>query len=279
MIPTRRQLIGTAAGMALLATGWSTTAGAAMPVIDTAALAEWATSIADDAKAYALQVEQYATEVKTYIGDELSWLKQAQQYATQLQQYATEMETFISFVHSPSLGAAMGLLSAAGLGNALPVNPYAALGLVNGFEYGNGGMVQFNGILGSLSGLVGSSYATSHVYTPTDASWSSQQVIARANGIAGEQGAAQAAYADLRTHQAALQALRDHLATATTPKDVQDAQAQIELETTWTANETAQLMAISAIYQAQSDSIVQRDNEKLAMDIEAFVASSPNPGH
>jgi len=268
MIPTRRQLIGTAAGMALLATGWSTTAGAAMPVIDTAALAEWATSIADDAKAYALQVEQYATEVKTYIGDELSWLKQAQQYATQLQQYATEMETFISFVHSPSLGAAMGLLSAAGLGNALPVNPYAALGLVNGFEYGNGGMVQFNGILGSLSGLVGSSYATSHVYTPTDASWSSQQVIARANGIAGEQGAAQAAYADLRTHQAALQALRDHLATA-----------QIELETTWTANETAQLMAISAIYQAQSDSIVQRDNEKLAMDIEAFVASSPNPGH
>jgi hypothetical protein len=60
---------------------------------------------------------------------------------------------------------------------------------------------------------------------------------------------------------------------------VQDAQAQIELETTWTANETAQLMAISAIYQAQSDSIVQRDNEKLAMDIEAFVASSPNPGH
>ena len=131
--------------------------------------------------------------------------------------------------------------------------------------------------MSSLSGLVGRSYATSHVYTPTDGSWSSQQVIARANGIAGEQGAAQAAYTDLRTHQLALQPLREHLATATTPKDVQDTQAQIELETTWTTNETAQLMAISAIYQAQSDSIVQRDNEKLAMDIEAFVASSPNP--
>ena len=277
MTPTKRYLIGTTAGIALLFACLSTPARANLPVIDTAALGEWATSLFNDAKAYALQVQQYLTEVKTYIGDEFSWAKQAQQYATQLQQYANELEMFISFVHNPSLGAAMGLLSAMGLGNAFPINPYAVLGLVNGFEYGHGGIPEISGIMGSLSGLVTASYSTSHVYTPTDGSWNSQQVIARANGIAGEQGAAQAAYTDLRNHQTALQPLREHLATATTPKDVQDAQAQIELETTWTANEAAQLTAISATYQAQSDSIVQRDNEKLAMDIEAFVASSPNP--
>lgn len=273
----RRYLIGTTAAVGLLFACNATPAGATIPVIDTAALAQWATSLFDDARAYALQLQQYLTEVKTYIGDQLSWVTQASQYATQLQQYANELQMFISFVHNPSLGAAMGLLSAAGLGNTLPVNPYAVVGLVNGFEYGHGGITEVSGILGSLSGLAARSYTTAHVYTPTDGSWASQQVIARANGIAGAQGAAQAAYSDLRNHQAALQPLREHLATATTPKDVQDAQAQIELETTWTTNEAAQLAAISAIYQAQSDSIVQRDNEKLAMDIEAFVASSPTP--
>ena len=131
----RRYLIGTTAAVALLAICDSTPAGASMPVIDTAALAEWAVSLFNDLKAYALQLQQYAVEVKTYIGDQLSWATQSQQYATQLQQYANELQMFISFVHNPSLGATMGLLSAAGLSNGLPMNPSAALGLVNGFEY------------------------------------------------------------------------------------------------------------------------------------------------
>lgn len=277
MTSRRRHLICTAATVAVLLACHPTPARATIPVIDTAALGEWMTSLFNQVRAYGLQVEQWLTEVKTYIGDEFSWATQLQQYATQLQQYATDVEMFISFVHNPSLGTAMALLNMAGLSNGLPINPYAVLGLVNGFEYGSGGMAEVSGILGSLSGLVGRSYSTAHVYTPTDGSWNSKQVIARGNGIAGQQGAAQAAYADLRTHQQVLQPLREHLATATTPKDVQDTQAQIELETAWTANETAQLMAVSAIYQAQSDSIVQRDNERLAMDIERFVASSPTP--
>ena len=74
-----------------------------------------------------------------------------------------------------------------------------------------------------------------------------------ANSIAGEQGAAQAAYTDLRTHAAALQALRDHLTASSRPKDVQDTQAQIELERVWTTNEAAQLTAINAAYAAQRD--------------------------
>ena len=86
-------------------------------------------------------------------------------------------------------------------------------------------------MLSSLSSLTAGAYSANHVYTPTDASWASQELISNANSIAGEQGAAQAAYTDLQAHAAALQALRDHLATASSPKDVQDTQAQIELET------------------------------------------------
>jgi conjugal transfer/entry exclusion protein len=275
MTGTKRSLLGAAAAITLLATVYSAPARADLPVIDFAALGEWVQSIAADAKAYALQLQQYLTQVKQYVGEELSWVTQASQYATQLQQYANELQMYLNFVHNPNLGTAMGLLSSAGLGSSLPINPYAVLGLVNGLEYGQGGLPEISGILGSLSGLVSRSYATAHVYTPTDGSWASQELIARANGIAGEQGAAQATYTDLRTHQAALQALRDHLATASSPKDVQDTQAQIELETTWTTNEAAQLAAIDATYQAQSDSVVQRENEKLSEDIATFVASAP----
>ena len=55
---------------------------------------------------------------------------------------------------------------------------------------------------------------------------------------------------------------------------MQDAQAQIELEQIWTANEAAQLTAINAAYAAQRDALAQRDNEKLAQDLEAFAPSS-----
>jgi conjugal transfer/entry exclusion protein len=275
MTRAKRSLLGATAAIALLGTVYSAPARADLPVIDFAALGEWVQSIAADAKAYALQLQQYLTQVKQYVGEELSWVTQASQYATQLQQYANELQMYLNFVHNPNLGTAMALLSSAGLGSSLPINPYAVLGLVNGLEYGQGGLPEISGILGSLSGLVSRSYATAHVYTPTDGSWASQELIARANGIAGEQGAAQATYTDLRTHQAALQALRDHLATASSPKDVQDTQAQIELETTWTTNEAAQLAAIDATYQAQSDSVVQRENEKLSEDIGTFVASAP----
>jgi hypothetical protein len=276
MSRSRRLFLATVSGIAFIA-GAASVARADIPVIDVAALGEWATSLADDAKSYALQLQQEFTATEELIGSQLSWVKQAAQYATQLQQYANELQMFMAFVHNPSLGTAMGMLSAAGLGTSLPVNPYAVIGLVNGFEYGAGGIPQISGILGSLSGMTGSAYATAHVYTPTDGSWDSQQIIARANGIAGEQGATQAAYQDLQTHAAALQPLRDHLATATTPKDVQDTQAQIELETTWNINEAAKLQAVTAAYQAQSDSVVQRDNEKLASDIESFVSGSPTP--
>jgi hypothetical protein len=276
MIRARRALLAVAVGIAL-ATGYSARVAADVPVIDTAALGQLGQQLANEIKAYGLQLQQYAGEVKSWATQNLQWLQQLQQYSVQLQQYTNELTMLDNWVHNPSLGAAMGLLNIAGLGSSLPVNAYAVLNLVNGRSYGESGLPEISGVLSSLSSLTAGAYSANHVYTPTDGSWASRELVSNANSIAGEQGAAQAAYTDLQAHAAALQALRDHLATASSPKDVQDTQAQIELETTWLTNEAAQLAAVNAAYAAQRDAMVQRDNEKLSMDIEAFVASSPNP--
>ena len=273
MTRTRRTLLGAAASIAL-ATGYSTVARADLPVIDTAALGQWAQQLQNDVKAYALDLQRYAGEVKSWATQNLQWLQQVQQYTTQLQQYANELTLLQNWVRSPNLGGAMGLLNIAGLGNSLPVNASAALNLVNGRSYGAGGLPEISGVLSSLSSLTTGAYSANHVYTPTDASWSSQQLITNANSIAGEQGVAQAAYTDLQTHAAALQALRDHLTASSSPKDVQDAQAQIELEQVWTTNEAAQLTAINAAYSAQRDSREEQANEQLAKDLDVFTGSS-----
>ncbi len=268
-----RALLGAAAGIALAA-GYSTTVRADLPVIDTAAVGQLAHQLANDIKAYGLQLQQYAGEVKSWATQNLQWLQQLQQYSVQLQQYTNELTMLQNWVRNPSLGAAMGLLNIAGLGSSLPVNAYAVLNLVNGRSYGASGLPEISGVLSSLSSLTAGAYSANHVYTPTDASWASQELISNANSIAGEQGAAQAAYTDLQAHAAALQALRDHLATASSPKDVQDTQAQIELETTWSTNEAAQLTAINAAYAAQRDSREQQANEELAKDLDAFAPSA-----
>jgi hypothetical protein len=274
MSRAKRLFLGMTASIALAA-GYSPPARAALPVIDSVALVQWAKELGNEVKAYGLQLQQYAGEVKSWATQNLQWLQQLQQYAVQLQQYTNELTMLENWVRNPSLGAAMGLLNMAGLNNSLPVNAYAVLNLVNGRSYGQGGLPEISGVLSSLSSLTAGAYSANHVYTPTDASWASQELISNANSIAGEQGVAQAAVSDLQAHAAALQALRDHLMASSSPKDVQDAQAQIELEQVWTTNEAAQLTAINAAYAAQRDALAQRDNEKMNQDIAAFIASAP----
>jgi hypothetical protein len=257
------------AGISILAA--SGTARAQVIVEDPAALIDWGTSIAD-------QVKQYALETKQYIGEEFSWVTQAQQYAMQGQQYLTEATQLAAFVHNPNLGTAMGLLNAAGLGNSLPVSPYAVMGVVNGFSYSANGIPAISGILSSLSALSASSYAANHVYSPTDGSWNSQQVIANGNSIAGTQGIALASYGDLRAHAAAFQAMRDRLSDATTPKDVQDAQAEIALEQTWTENQQAQITATATAYQTQEDSRKQQMSEQTSKSLDGQIQQAQAAG-
>lgn len=210
------------------------------------------------------QVRSFMQEIKAYS-------LQAQQYATQAEQYYTEVQQLEAFVHDPNLGAAMGMMNQVGLSNSLPINPYTLQQLVNG----NAGMM---GRLGALGSLTNGSYDANHVYSPSDGSWNSQQLIANGNGIAGTQGAAQAAYQNLRDHMPIIQAARDRLLTARTPKDVQDAQAQIEAETLWTHNLNTQLAAIEVDYRTQQDARVQRDNETLEQGIDKFLADASAAG-
>ena len=115
MTRTRRALLGAAAGIALAA-GYSTPARAEMPVIDTAALGEWAHQLANDVKAYALQLQQYAGEVKSWATQNLQWLQQVQQYATQLQQYANELTMLRELGAQPKSRRGDGVVEHRGLG-------------------------------------------------------------------------------------------------------------------------------------------------------------------
>ena len=236
-------------------------------------MVEWAKELGNELKSYGLQLQQYAGEVNPGRPRICNGSQQPSSNTPRnFQQYANELnDAAVIGSTTRSLGAALGLLNIAGLGNSLPVNAYAVLNLIEGRSYGQGGLPEISGVLSSLPGLTAGAYSANHVYTPTDASWASQELISNANSIAGEQGAAQAAVGDLQAHAAALQALRDHLATSSSPKDVQDTQAQIGfLEEVWTANELAQLTAINAAYAAEKDAREQRANEELDQEFAVF---------
>ncbi len=216
-------------------------------------------------------------QIKSLTQEAKGYLLQAQQYGTQLTQFEQQIEEYQAFVHDPSLGAAGMLMNQAGLGNDLPINPMALASLTNGY----GSLSSLSGALGKLSqlsGLVNTNFATNHIYSPTDGSWNSQQLVANGNAIAGVQGAAQAAYEDLRNHLPVIQALRDRLATATNPKDVADAQAQLQAETAWTNNLQSEVSTIQVNYRAQADSRVQRDNESLDAGIDSFLEQANAAG-
>ena len=209
-------------------------------------------------------------QVKAVLTQAKQYAQQAQAYGVQVEQYATEIEQLNGFIHDPTLGAAAALLNQTGMSNSLPINPQAVASLAQG---GFGGMSSLTGILGKvgqLGSLANSSYATNHIYSPADGSWNSQQLIANGTSIATTQGAAQSIYGDLRNHLPILQALQDRLKTATTPKDVMDAQAAIDNETAWTHNAAASLQAIQVNYQAQNDARVQRDNESISQSFDQF---------
>jgi hypothetical protein len=219
-------------------------------------IARWLRQEADNLKAYTLQYQQYLTQVQTYY---------------------TDLNLFINWVHNPTLGGALGLMQAAGLGAYLPVQPMAMLGLINGLQSAASGNLSLGGIsaiFGSLNALTSQAWSTNHIYTPDDTGWDSQQINAGAASIAGMQGGAMNAYQGFQNHMADQQALRDHLVGLSSPKDVEDTQAQIALEQAWTENQNGQLLSAMAAYMAQEDSRQQRDIEATTMAIDNYLAAT-----
>lgn len=217
-----------------------------------------------DAQSIFQQIQSYVQQGKAYV-------LQAQQYATQAEHLHRTIMTYEAFVHDPSLGRAVGLINRAGYGNSLPINLQAVQSLASGQQ-------SLNGLLGKLGQLANTNYSANHIYSPTDGSWNSQQLIANGNAIASVQGMAQSAYDDLRNHLPIIQALQDRLSSATTPKDVQDAQAALAAEAAWTQNLETSVRAIEVNYRASADSRIQRDNESLTKGIDSFLAEAAARG-
>jgi type IV secretion system protein VirB5 len=219
-------------------------AHAQIPVTD-------ATSIAQEVQQYALQGEQY--------------LNQMRQLQQQVQQY-------YAFVQNPSLGAATGIINQAGVGNSLPINPSALADLTSGYSMSLSGLA---GKLQTLSNLANTSYSQNHVYDCTDQSWACQQQKQRAYGLAGISGVAQSAYQDLRNHMPVVQALQQRAATATTPAEREEVANALQAESVWNQNLQAQVQAAQMQANADTASLIQRDNEGLSKNINDTLASIP----
>lgn len=275
MTRRRRLLLGAAAGAMLL--GSVGGARALIPVWDGGAIAELIAQVGEQEKAFALQMTKYALQIKQYTGEYFGWVTQYGQYVTQLAQYYNEGMQLLAIAHHPTLGAAAGLMNQAGLNNSLPFSPYAAMNLLNGSSYAGGGFAGIGGILNSLSDFAGSSYQQNRLYTPTDASWASQQVIANGNSVSAEQGAAMASYQDYRNHMGVLPALRQTAATSDTVKDAADTGNQIAIETAWNLNQLGQANAVAWMAAQQREAKVQRAEERLSCELEQFRSAAPVP--
>lgn len=200
--------------------------------------------------------------LKDYAQQAAQYARQGEQLAQEAQMVATEAEMLRSFVQNPSLDAAMGLMNQAGLQNPLPVNPYAVQGLISG----QGGI---SGAFGSLSSLSAGSFGANHYYDSANGSWLGREAVARADGNAGAQGIGMDLMQRIADHIPIMQALRDKLTTASTPKEVQDAQAALGTEQLWATNTNGQLQAASLMYAAQRDANEARQNERLNQSIDA----------
>ncbi len=270
MTKRKRYLLGGVAAIALLG-AVARPANAFIPVIDIPALERWAQELNDQVRAYALQV-------RAFVEEQTQGIRQAAQYATQLQQYAQEIQLFLSLSHAP-LAALTQLMNQTGVGNSLPLNPQSALSLVQGWRYGSGGFAQLGGLLNQLTGYSGFAYTQNHLFTPTDGSFQSQQLMDRANSLAGSQGAMLAAYADERTHAATLAGLRQQAEGAQSTKDTLDVANQMQSEIAWNVNQLGQQQALATMAQLQRDNLEQRDNERLSCELESWLAASRNNGN
>lgn len=208
-------------------------------------------SLYQEGQAYALQGEQAITE------------------AHQLEQLVS---TYQAFVQNPSLGAALGLMNQAGLGNDLPINPAGLMSLTSGYSMS---LANLGAKLSALSSLSNTAYAQNHVYDCTDTSFACTQQKQRAYAIAGSAGIAQSAYQDLRNHLPVIQALRDQAAQATDPAKREQVELALQSETVWNNNLAAQIQAAEMQARSDESSLAQQDNEKTTQAVEATIAAIP----
>lgn len=217
------------------------------------------------------QVMHYAQMLKDYAQQAASYARQGQQLAQEAQSVALATQQLQAFVQNPNLGAAMGLMNMAGIQNPLPFSPYAVQGLFSG----QGGI---SGAMGALSLFSSGSLSSNTYYQGNNGSFVDKESAASANGTAAAQGVGMDIMQQLANHVPVMQALRQQLINATTPKQVMDAQAALQTESVWAENASGQLQAASLIYAAQRDANQQRQDQRLDQSLDQSIARAKAHG-
>lgn len=229
--------------------GYSRCARADVPVIDFANQISQAQNLLQWAKSQLTWVQQLQTEVQSY----MQWVYIGQQ-----------------LIHKPTLGAFTQLADRLGLDTSIPLNPAAVQGLIAGA----GGMRGLNGIMGKiplLSGLVNTSFTNNQLYNCQSGDAGCQLSQVSAASRAASQGLANKMLADISSHMANLQSLRDRAATASDPKTVQDLTLQAGIEQNWLQGAQGQLQAIGIMQASQEQAFGQAATQKFQLDGAGYV--------
>jgi len=126
-----------------------------------------------------------------------------------------------------------------------------------------------------LGALVNTAYNNDSIFHCTDNSFACAQSNVRANASAGAKGIGAQLFADLQNQMPILQGLQARLATASSPKDLADIQAQISARHAAIDSMAAQIGATAMINQAQLQVSSEQRVQKINLDTNSLMAAVP----
>ena len=149
-----------------------------------------------------------------------------------------------------------------GLSTPTLQNPLPSVNLLNGLV---GGQT-------TVSGAGVQYYNQAHIYTPTDGSVSSTQMIANANSIANLQGVASTNLQSIQQRLALLPALETALSAATSITQVNAINGRIAVEANYVQAQQAQAQNLAILASQQEASARQQAQEEHAREANAIAA-------
>jgi type IV secretion system protein VirB5 len=132
-----------------------------------------------------------------------------------------------------------------------------------------------NGLIGGQTAVSGAGtqfYNQSHIYTPTDGSVASTQLIASANSIANFQGIASTNLQSIQQRLALLPALEAALSAATSITQVNAINGKIAVESNYVQAQQAQAQNLTVLASQQEASARQQAQEEHAREANAIAA-------
>ncbi|MBY0331607.1 MAG: type IV secretion system protein [Acetobacteraceae bacterium] len=207
--------------------------------------------------------------------DNLAWAQQAADMVRQLQQMKQQYDqlvmTYQAITRVTDLGSAVAALNMLGIRNPLPINPYAAQGLLNGTG-GAGGM------LNSLSGLYTGTLNGNTVYAPRDDTWTTRQIVANGGGLAGAQALALQLYQSAGERVAGLAELQARIDGAPDPSEREALIARLGVEQAYIQNQQVQAQNIQTYLIAQTQVREQQREERLQQSIDEILEEARGRG-